>query len=224
MIGASMNYSLIAVPSFFLVLALGACSGSIEQIVDDDGGDSSDAESASDAHADGGVKHDAGHSDGGLFDGGRADASSGSDAFLGSDAIAGGECNALVNGAPQVTANQVASVAPPATGGTLVDGTYFLTSVTIYTGFGGATGPTGSAESVTLQLASGIAQSVAGSSGSVSHETATLTPTSPTTLTASTTCPAPKTPTTLSYSATATSFFAQSTFGSTTILEAFTKQ
>lgn len=218
-----MTLCRIAVPSFFFVVMLGACSGSIEAIVDPDGGSADDAESASDARAEGGVRPDGGHTDGGRDAGSSSDGSS-SDALVGFDAADGGTCNALVNGATAVTANQVASVAPPVTGGPIADGIYFLTSITIYTGVGGATGPLGSAEAVTLQLSGSTAQSVVQNGATVIRETATLAATSLTSLTATTTCPSPRSPSTFGYSANLTTFLVQSGSASSTILETFTKQ
>src|SRR5262245_27990911 len=51
-------------------------------------------------------------------------------------------CNALVNVAPQVTLVAEASDPPTALGGAIADGTYVLTSATVYTGAAGASGPT----------------------------------------------------------------------------------
>jgi hypothetical protein len=51
-------------------------------------------------------------------------------------------CNALVFGAsPTVTTQQEAAAQPPAAGGSIANGTYWLTSRTEYTGPGGAAGP-----------------------------------------------------------------------------------
>ena len=61
-------------------------------------------------------------------------------AFLGADA---GVCNSVANAAPSIPITNVASDAPAPTGGTIPDGTYFVTASQIYTGAGGAAGPTG---------------------------------------------------------------------------------
>jgi hypothetical protein len=53
-----------------------------------------------------------------------------------------GPCNAIPNGAPLITQQRVASAAPTAQGGTITDGTWYLTACKLYTGAGGATGPT----------------------------------------------------------------------------------
>src|SRR5438105_4320992 len=50
-------------------------------------------------------------------------------------------CNSLVNSATSITITQVASNPPTATGGTIADGVYTMTSAVFYTGPGGATGP-----------------------------------------------------------------------------------
>jgi hypothetical protein len=63
-------------------------------------------------------------------------------------------CTTLVNAGQPVTASQVATAAPPFQGGTIAEGTYVLTSETVYTGPGGATGP-GSTQSITIRIQSG---------------------------------------------------------------------
>jgi hypothetical protein len=60
-------------------------------------------------------------------------------------------CNALPNTATPVTVTQVAQDPPAPQGGTVADGTYKMTSETIYTGAGGATGPMGT-QTVTIQI------------------------------------------------------------------------
>lgn len=55
-----------------------------------------------------------------------------------------GVCTTRTNPAPAVMINQVATAAPAAQGGpAVVDGTYYITAATFYTGMGGATGPNG---------------------------------------------------------------------------------
>jgi hypothetical protein len=56
---------------------------------------------------------------------------------------AGGACNTLMNTAPLVSEEEVAMAAPKPMGGTVSDGTYFLTTATLFTGPQGGTGPTG---------------------------------------------------------------------------------
>ena len=63
--------------------------------------------------------------------------------FLDSAPDDAGACNTLVNGATQVQQIDIATARPAATGGSIVDGLYFKTSDTVYTGVGGGTGPTG---------------------------------------------------------------------------------
>lgn len=69
----------------------------------------------------------------------------------------GAACNTVSNNAPTVTVNQVAATAPTFTGGTIVPGTYYVTQASIYTGPGGATGPTGT-EKWTVVLTSNTGQ------------------------------------------------------------------
>lgn len=59
-----------------------------------------------------------------------------------------GGCSSLGNTAPVVAEQNVASAPPTPAGGTIADGTYFLTAAKVFTGAGGATGPTG----VTYQM------------------------------------------------------------------------
>lgn len=68
------------------------------------------------------------------------------------DAAEGGACNTLTNGAPQVQQVDVAAPRPAATGGSLVDGTYFKSADVVYTGSGGATGLTGYVVRETLAI------------------------------------------------------------------------
>lgn len=73
-------------------------------------------------------------------------------------ACAGGTCacNALANGAPLVTPAFVASALPAGSGGSIVDGTYFLTANRVYTGPGGTVGPmTGADVRTTYAIQSG---------------------------------------------------------------------
>jgi hypothetical protein len=62
-----------------------------------------------------------------------------------------GTCNSVVQTASEVTQMRVAEIAPVGTGGTVPDGTYHLIQDTIYTGAGGATGPTGYASRFTTR-------------------------------------------------------------------------
>lgn len=63
-----------------------------------------------------------------------------------------GVCNALVNDATPVPETQVAAEAPTARGGTVVPGRYRLTQWQIFTGPGGASGPTGNTRKYVLDL------------------------------------------------------------------------
>ncbi len=54
---------------------------------------------------------------------------------------ASAHCNDLVNAAPVIVGQKVAMNRPVPSGGTMVDGAYYETSFTLYTGLGGETGP-----------------------------------------------------------------------------------
>jgi hypothetical protein len=73
---------------------------------------------------------------------------------------AGVPCNTLTNGATTATRQQVAQNTPAFTGGTPVPGTYFSTASTVYTGPGGATGPTADTERTTLVMSASSFQVV----------------------------------------------------------------
>jgi hypothetical protein len=76
-------------------------------------------------------------------------------------------CNTVANTASVVAQQNVASAAPtPAGGATIADGTYYVTAWTVYTGAGGASGPTGSTTQFTNVLKSGTYQFVEFISGS----------------------------------------------------------
>ncbi|MGH7435781.1 MAG: hypothetical protein ACRENE_08905 [Polyangiaceae bacterium] len=113
-------------------------------------------------------------------------------------------CTTLANPAPLVTIVQVASAPPAFQGGTVVDGTYALTSEAIYTGAGGATGPMGTA-SITIQFKSGTIQVAKDTSPPTS--TYAFAPTG-TTYLATARCPAGLGNIAGSYTATATTFVA----------------
>jgi hypothetical protein len=113
-------------------------------------------------------------------------------------------CNTLANTAHAITTQQVASDPPAPTGGAIADGTYVLTSATIYTGPGGPVGPGGPAQT-TLRI-TGATVEVA-NAGDPPTRSITLV-TSGTAFTSTDTCP----DTTVvrgSYSATATTFAVQ---------------
>ena len=87
-------------------------------------------------------------------------------------------CNALdIGTAPAITPNQVASQEPTAMGGTVFDGTYFLTKWTLYTGPGGATGPLPLTLQVRRDFAGGIVQTVQNDGSSIRRFSAMLTTT-----------------------------------------------
>jgi hypothetical protein len=76
------------------------------------------------------------------------------------DADGGGACNTLVNGAAESTSSTIASAAPTATGGTIVDGTYFQTEFNVYDPSGTPSGPTPSGLKVTLKITGNLMESI----------------------------------------------------------------
>lgn len=52
-------------------------------------------------------------------------------------------CNMVANTAPTIGQQYAAGEPPAPTGGTIIDGTYFVTAATIFTADAGVTGPTG---------------------------------------------------------------------------------
>jgi hypothetical protein len=98
-------------------------------------------------------------------------------------------CNALVNSAPLVDPVYVATAVPVASGGSILDGTYYLTANRVYTGIGGTTGPTGGQVKNTYSLQSGLMNWVGWHTGLTTdtRSTARIT-TSGNQVTATTTC------------------------------------
>jgi hypothetical protein len=66
-----------------------------------------------------------------------------------------GACNDLVAGGQVIDRAGVAGDPPAGKGGTVVDGDYDLTDYTVYTGIGGASGPTGITAKARLRIAAG---------------------------------------------------------------------
>lgn len=69
-------------------------------------------------------------------------------------------CNSLANVGSEVAEEASPTAPPEATGGTLMDGTYVLTSAILYTGAGGANGPTGAKRRMTIRLTGTAGESV----------------------------------------------------------------
>jgi hypothetical protein len=146
-----------------LVVAAG-CGGSEAQPVDASAPDAqSDVAAAPvdagavDAGAGDGASQDSG---GPVSDAAAEDAAAPPDATAdgpGGSAYDGGACNNLVNSAPLITIKEVAADPSPPQGGTIADGTYWLTDLSIYTGPNGPWGPVGSART-TWQIAGGVVQ------------------------------------------------------------------
>ncbi len=86
-----------------------------------------------------------------------------------------GACNTLDNDAAAVGADSVATSAPVATGGNVPDGKYHLTSVKLYTGKGGSSGPIPLSIKQTIELAKGTVNIAEDANGKVSALTQTYT-------------------------------------------------
>ena len=123
-----------------------------------------------------------------------------------------------------MTGAQVAENPPAMQGGTVVDGTYFLTNLTIYTGPEGPTGATGTSDT-TIQITGNTIQVV--TNGTPGTRTETFAGTG-STFTATDTCP-DATVIQGAYTATSTSFVVQfpggaDDAGARTVEETFAKQ
>jgi hypothetical protein len=99
---------------------------------------------------------------------------------------AGPPCNTIANDAPVVNVTQVAADPPTPMGGTIVNGTYWQTSLEIYTGPDGPTGTTGTSQSTAL--IEGETVQLVQSPGQPARRTITLT-TADGGFTSSDTCP-----------------------------------
>ena len=133
-------------------------------------------------------------------------------------------CNALANAAPIVSVEQGASDPPAPQGGTVVDGTYWLTAAVVYTGPSGPTGMTGTAQT-TLLVQGGTVQMA--TSGTPATRTVTFT-TSGTDLDSVDTCPDTDSRSS-GYTATASTLVVEldagtDDAGARTLVETFTKQ
>jgi hypothetical protein len=116
-----------------------------------------------------------------------------------SDAGGSGVCNTLVNAAPVVSKTTNAGPTPAATGGTIADGTYFLTRMDKWNGITGA-----NTHKETWVFSSGTIQVVTDneSDGGTKHASGTYA-TSGSTLTFTVTCPGAQT-VSMPFTATAT--------------------
>jgi hypothetical protein len=95
---------------------------------------------------------------GGSAAGGGGNAEGGADGGTdasGFDAADGGVCNDLVASGLVIDRIGVAGEPPAGRGGTIVDGEYNLTDYTVFTGAGGAGGPTGITAKAVLRIAAG---------------------------------------------------------------------
>jgi hypothetical protein len=151
------------------------------------------------------------------------DASNASDASTSADA---GGCSGLPDTASAVTEQYSATAPPNATGGSLLDGTYFLTGATLYTGPGGATGATGRTRKATLQL-SRNAYLYSSDDDGISYQQAGMVAPSGSALMGTVTCPAGAPAPFTSFSVTSTGFIelAPNYSGTTaTFVHTWTKQ
>jgi hypothetical protein len=152
------------------------------------------------------------------------DSSSAGDSATEGSSDGGPSCNTLTNTASPVTVQEVAENPPAALGGTVEDGMYELTDVTIYTGTSGPSGATGTAQT-TIEIGGSIVQVV--SSGTPPTRTTTLATTG-TTFTSTDTCP-DAVVSTGSFTATPTTFAiyldgGTDDAGARTVVETFTKE
>jgi hypothetical protein len=99
-----------------------------------------------------------------------------------------GACNTLANAAPEITSATTTAAMPAPTGGTIVDGTYFLTASTVY-----ESTSTGSKLQETITIAGGTLSSVKRGVTNPTDRTTWSYSTSGTTVTVTRTCPSSKT-------------------------------
>lgn len=128
------------VSASLVVASLGACSSS-----SDSTGTTGDAGGADSSTATDGSS--------------KGDSSSSADSSIDKPDGASG-CTTIVNAAPESTSATVKGDAPTATGGTIADGTYFLTEFTVYDPAGTASAPSPSGLKVTLFIKGDLMLSV----------------------------------------------------------------
>lgn len=158
---------------------------------------------------DGGVDGPTPAPEGGASEGGAADSAPAEDA--------GSNCTNQENSAPAITSNANPNPLPTPQGGTVVDGTYYLTSETAY----GSTTNGGTKHQETLVISKGTMAIVKiGLTNPIDRATWTFT-TSGTNLTRTRTCPSAKTET-LGYDAAPASFITYDPL--TSIQKAYKKQ
>jgi hypothetical protein len=92
----------------------------------------------------------------------------------GSVADGAAACNALTNAASPVMGTEVAQNPPTLVGGTIVDGTYFLTGLTTYTGPQGSTGSSGTTQT-TIKISGATIQVITNGTPATRNETLTTT-------------------------------------------------
>jgi hypothetical protein len=120
-----------------LFIVLAGCSSSVAPA----------ATPGPDASPDAATPMDASTPDAAAPDAATADAPAASDDAA---ADAGAPCNTIANGAPVVDVTQIAADPPAPQGGVIVDGTYWETSLDIYTGPSGPAGVSGTSQTTAL--------------------------------------------------------------------------
>ena len=113
-------------------------------------------------------------------------------------------CNTLVNDGTDVGIEMVATNAPAATGGTIADGKYHLTSVVLYSGPGGTAGPLPATIKSTVLVHGGFVDIIQSTGTKVDRLTQAISATG-TVVTWTQTCPKGSKATSTGYSATPTS-------------------
>jgi hypothetical protein len=84
-------------------------------------------------------------------------------------------CNTLVDDGPDVSFVAMATAAPVPTGGTIAEGTYELSALTLYTGPGGSTTAPGGTFSAVFEISGNTMQQVGSEDGVEKRYTSTFT-------------------------------------------------
>jgi hypothetical protein len=135
------------------------------------------------------------------------------------------QCQNVARGGAAIPETKIASAPPAATGGNIVAGTYFLTTWEVYTGVGGAAGPTGESRKDALVISSTLIQEAATSEGADQPILASTYMATGSTVSTEEVCPVAGRALTHSYSATGTTLAIIDSFGATnTRLYLYTKQ
>jgi hypothetical protein len=103
--------------------------------------------------------------------------------------VDGGACNTLFNGGPAVPEVQVPLDVPTASGGTIALATYYLTEWQVFTGVGGAAGPTGNTRKTAFYFQPTLYMKVTADNGLGNENDNRMWSTQGTTLTSNQYCP-----------------------------------